>query len=130
MLRVHRIFLMLVLVLTAIPVVRLCAWKGVGEVAPLIEAVTPAEAVAGTLVTLTGFQLDAKHVGELYLTGGGADYDKVTILAQSDRAMSFRVPEGTPPCILGFAIKLVGRTELIDQAVFLKIVEGTLEPAS
>lgn len=130
MLRVHKIFLMLVLVLTAVPVIRLCAWKGVGEVAPLIQAVTPAEAVAGAVVTVTGFQLDVKHVGELYLSGGGEDYYKVSILAQSDRAMSFRVPEDTPPGILGFAIKLVGGTELIDQPVFLKIVEGTLKPAS
>ena len=66
MLRIHRIFLMLVLVLTAVPVIRLCAWKSVGEVVPLIQRVAPAEAVAGDTVTVTGFQLDSRHVGELY----------------------------------------------------------------
>jgi hypothetical protein len=121
---------MLVLVLTAIPVVRLCAWKGVGPVAPLIQRVTPPEAVGGAVVVLTGYQLDSKHVAELYLTGGGEDYDKVTILTQSDGAISFRVPEKTLPGILGFAIKLVGHTELIDQPVFLMILERPLEPAS
>ncbi len=80
MLRVHRIFLMLVLVLAAIPVVRLCAWKGVGEIGPMIQRVTPSETVAGGTVTVTGFQLDSKHVREVYLTGreAGSKLDRAT----------------------------------------------------
>lgn len=78
MLRVHRIFLMLVLVLTAIPVVRLLAWKGVGEIAPMVEAIAPAEAHPGDAVTITGFQLDFKHVREVYLSGGGIGSDNGT----------------------------------------------------
>jgi hypothetical protein len=120
--RIHRVFLMLVFVLTAIPVVRLYAWKGAGGVAPLIQAVSPAEAIAGDTVTLSGFQLDSKHIAELYLMGG-EDYYKVSILTQSDRAISFRIPEDTAPGVLGFAIKLAGGTELIDQPVFLRIIE-------
>jgi hypothetical protein len=129
MLRGHRTFLIPVLLLTAIPVVRLCAWKGVGQIAPAIQAVSPVEAVAGNVVTVSGFQLDSRHVAELYLMGG-EDYYKVSILTQSDRAISFRVPEDTAPGVLGFAIKLAGGTELIDQPVFLRIFEATLEPAS
>jgi|SRR5579863_5066715 len=120
--RVNRIFLMLVFVLTAIPVVRLCAWKGVGQVAPAIQAVSPVEAVPGDVVTLSGFQLDSKHVTELYLMGG-EDYYKVSILTQSDREISFRLPEDTAPGVVGFAIKVAGGTELIDQPVFIRVVE-------
>jgi hypothetical protein len=120
--RIHRIFLMLVLMLTAIPVMRLFAWKGVGEIAPMIERIAPAEAVAGETVTVTGFQLDSKHVGELYLSGPEIRY-KVEILAQSDREIRFRVPGYVPPGDLCIAIKLVGRTELVEQPMFVKIVE-------
>jgi hypothetical protein len=122
MLRIHRIFLMLVLLLTAIPVVRVLAWKNVGEIVPLIERVAPAAAVAGDTVTVTGFQLDSKHVRELYLSGSEARY-QADILTQSDLEISFRVPANVPLGEMCIAMKLVGQTELVEQPVFLKIVE-------
>ena len=128
MLRVHRIFLMLVLVLAAIPVVRLCAWKGVGEIGPMIQRVTPSETVAGGTVTVTGFQLDSKHVREVYLTGReagseiGSSY-QADILRQTDFEITFRVPAAVPSGDMCIALKIAGRTELVEQPVFLKIVE-------
>ena len=128
MLRVHRIFLMLVLVIAVIPVVRLCAWKGVGEIGPMIQRVAPAETVAGGTVTVTGFQLDSKHVRELYLTGreGGSEIDvnyQMVILGQTDFEITFRVPANVPPGDLCIALKLADRAELVEQPAFLKIVE-------
>jgi hypothetical protein len=122
MLRIHRIFLMLVLLLTAIPVVRVLAWKNVGEIVPLIERVAPAAAVAGDTVTVTGFQLDSKHVREMYLSGSEARY-QADILTQSDLEISFRVPANVPLGEMCIAMKLVRQTELVEQPVFLKIVE-------
>ncbi|HEY1758614.1 MAG TPA: hypothetical protein VGG72_24800 [Bryobacteraceae bacterium] len=122
MLRVHRIFLMLVFVLAAIPVVSLFAWKGVGEIAPMIGQVAPAQTVAGRTATATGFQLDARHVAELYLSDGDGYY-KVEILTQSDSEIRFRVPQNVPAGDKCVAMKLVGRVELVEQPVFLKILE-------
>jgi hypothetical protein len=126
MLRIHRIFLMLVLVLAAIPVVRLCAWKGVGEIGPMIQRVSPAETAAGGTVTVSGFQLDSKHVRELYLTGreGGSEVRyQADILTQTDFEISFRVPANVPAGDVCIALKLAGQTELVEQPVFFKIVE-------
>jgi hypothetical protein len=123
MLRVHKIFLMLVLVLTAIPVVRLFAWKGMGEMAPMIERVAPAEAHRGDTVTVTGFQLDSKHVSELYLSGRDARY-RVDILTQSSLEIGFRVPANAPAGeTLCIAIRRAGQAELVEQPVFLRILE-------
>ena len=122
MLRIHRIFLMLVFTLAAIPVVSLFAWKGVGEIAPLIEQVAPAQTVAGGAVTVTGFQLDSKHVAELYLSSSEGYY-KVEILTQTDREISFRVPENVPSGDMRIAIKLTGLAELLEQPAFLTIVD-------
>jgi len=122
MLRVHRIFLMLVLVLTAVPVVRLLAWKSVGEIVPVMERVTPAEVRPGGIVTVTGFQLDSKHVSELYLSGNEVRY-QVEIFTQNDREIRFRVPEYVPLGDVCIAMKLVGQIELVEQPVFLKIIQ-------
>ncbi len=128
MFRVHRIFLTLVLMLAAIPVVRLCAWKGVGEIGPMIQRVAPAEAVAGGAVTVSGFQLDSNNVRELYLSGREVGSEAVStyqadILTQTDFEITFRVPANVPSGELCIALKLVGQTELVEQPVFLRIVE-------
>ncbi len=122
MLRVHRIFLMLVLVLAAIPVVRLLAWRGVGEIVPVAERVAPAEAAPGDTVTVIGFQLDSQHVRELYLSGGEVRYP-VDILTQSSLEISFRVPEHVPAGDLCIALKLADQAELVEQPAFLKVVQ-------
>jgi hypothetical protein len=126
MLRIHRIFLMPVLMLMAIPVVRLRAWKGVGEIGPMIQRVAPTESVAGGTVTVIGFQLDSKHVRELYLSGREAGSEiryQADILTQTDFEITFRVPANVPLGEVCIALKVVGQTELAEQPVFLKIVE-------
>jgi hypothetical protein len=123
--RVHRIFLTGVLLLTVIPVARLFAWKGLGEIAPMIEQVAPAEAVAGGIVTVTGFNLDPKHVSELYLNGrenGAEVHYGAEILTQTGLEISFRVPTNVPPGDFCIAMKLVGRAELVEAPLYLKIV--------
>jgi hypothetical protein len=122
MLRVHRIFLMLVLMLAAIPVVRLCAWKGVGDLGPVVQRIAPTESVAGGIVTITGFQLDSKSVREVYLSGRDSNYQAV-ILTQTDFEITFRVPANVPPGDLCIALKLADRAELAEQPVFLKVLE-------
>ena len=122
MLRVHRIFLMLVLMLAAIPVVRLCAWKGVGDLGPVVQRIAPTESVAGGTVTITGFQLDSKSVREVYLSGRDSNYQAV-ILSQTDFEITFRVPANVPPGDLCIALKLADRAELAEQPVFLKVLE-------
>lgn len=122
MLRVHRIFLMLVLMLAAIPVVRLCAWKGVGDLGPVVQRIAPTESVAGGTVTITGFQLDSKRVREVYLSGRDSNYQAV-ILTQTDFEITFRVPANVPPGDLCIALKLADRAELAEQPVFLKVLE-------
>jgi hypothetical protein len=122
MLRIHRIFLMLVLMLAAIPVVRLCAWKGVGDLGPVVQRIAPTESVAGGTVTITGFQLDSKSVREVYLSGRDSNYQAV-ILTQTDFEITFRVPANVPPGDLCIALKLADRAELAEQPVFLKVLE-------
>jgi hypothetical protein len=122
MLRVHRIFLMLVLMLAAIPVVRLCAWKSVGDLGPVVQRIAPTESVAGGIVTITGFQLDSKSVREVYLSGRDSNYQAV-ILTQTDFEITFRVPANVPPGDLCIALKLADRAELAEQPVFLKVLE-------
>lgn len=122
MLRIHRIFLGLVLVLTAVPVVRLFALKGVGEFAPIVQRVAPEQAIPGGTVTVTGFQLDAKHVREVYLSAGDTRY-QAGIIRQTEGGITFRVPVNVPPGGLCISMKLAGRTELVEEPVFLEIVE-------
>ena len=121
MLRIHRIFLGLVLVLTTVPVVRLFALKGVGERAPIIQRIAPEQTVPGATVTVTGFQLDAKHVREVYLSAGDTLYP-TGIIRQTDADITFLVPTNVPPGGLCISMKVAGRTELVEEPVFLEIV--------
>jgi len=122
MLRVHRFFLILVLVLTAVPVVRLFAWKGVGPVVPVIQQVAPVQVYPGGAAMVTGFQLDSRHVSELYLSDRETRYP-VEILSQSDIEIRFRVPANIPSGYLTFAMKLAGQAALVEQPVLLRILE-------
>jgi len=122
MLRVQKIFLGSVLVLTAVPVVSLIAGKGVGENAPMIQRVAPEQVAPGGTVTVTGFQLDSKHVREVYLDAGDTRY-QAGILRQTDADITFVVPANVPPGGLSISLKLAGRTELVEEPVLLEIVE-------
>jgi hypothetical protein len=120
-LHIHKLFLGSVLALTAVPMVQLFAWKGAG-VAPIIQRAAPEQTVPGGMVTVTGVQLDAKHVQELYLSAGDTRY-MVGLVRQTDADITFRVPANVPPGGLSISMKLAGRTELVEEPVLLEIVE-------
>jgi len=118
---VHRIFLFLVLVLTAIP-----AWKlfaTLPRATVTIEQVLPAEARPGETVTVTGYALDAAHIQELYLIGDDDIAYPAGILFQSTTALRFRVPMKAPAGWMRIAVKAPDRAELKDQMAYLKVLE-------
>ena len=119
--RVYRVFLTLVLLLTAIPVVSL-AWKGTGARVTVMQQVTPSEARPGDIVLVTGYALEPERVREVYLTDGASDY-RVEILEQCDTAIRFRVPERIPPGQMRLTARIAGYSALLDQPVFLKILD-------
>jgi hypothetical protein len=118
---IHRIFLGLVLLLAAIPLVQFAgATLRTGDFT-VMEAVIPTEARPGDVVTVTGFALDADHLKEIYLTNGQLDY-RVEILEQNNIAVRLRVPAGVPAGQMRFAIVVGIRPELLEQPVLLKII--------
>jgi hypothetical protein len=121
MTRIHRVFLILVVLLTAIPLAQFAgATLSSGNVT-VLQGVTPTEARPGGVVTVTGVALDASHLKEIYLTNGDVDYS-VEILEQNDVAMRLRVPAKIPAGQMRFAIVVVSRPELLEQPVLLKIL--------
>lgn len=118
---VHRTFLVLVLALTAIP-----AWKlfaTLPQPTVIMDQVIPAEARAGETVMVTGFALDAAHIQELYLINDDDAAYRVEILSETGTALRFRVPLKIPAGTLRIAIRAPGRAGLIDQMVYLKVVD-------
>ena len=118
---VHRTFLVLVLALTAIP-----AWKlfaTLPQATVIMDQVVPAEARAGEAVMVTGFALDAAHIEELYLINEDDAAYRVEILTETGTALRFRVPLKIPTGTLRIAIRAPGRAGLIDQMVYLKVVD-------
>jgi hypothetical protein len=121
MTRIHRIFLGLVLLLAAIPVVQFASVTLDSVEFTVLQAVVPTEARPGDVVTVTGFALDADHLKEIYLTNGEMDY-RVEILEQNKVAARLRVPAGVPAGQMRFAIVVGTRPELLEQPVVLKII--------
>ena len=118
--RTNRIFLSLVLVLCAIPVVKLLGGD-LGGLVTVMQQVTPAVVRSGDVVTVTGYALDDKHVKEVYLTDADNDY-RVEIIEQGNVALRFRVPAKIPAGQMRLAVIVVGRDDLLEQPVFLKIL--------
>jgi hypothetical protein len=118
---VHRTFLVLVLILTVIPGWRLLATLPSPQLQ--MEQVIPAEARAGTVVTVTGYALDAAHIQELFLlTDQDAAY-QVEILRASGTSLRFRVPEKAPAGRMRIAVKAPDKAGLIEQMIALKVLE-------
>ena len=118
---VHRIFLLLVLVLTVIP-----AWKmfaTLPRVAVTIDQVIPAEVRPGENVTLTGYALDTGHIQELYLIAEDDVIYQAGILYQSNKTLRFTVPMRAPAGWLRIAVKAPNRAELMDQMAYLKVLD-------
>jgi hypothetical protein len=121
MTRIHRVFLVLVVLLAVIPLAQFAGAALSSGNVTVLQGVTPTEARPGDVMTVTGVVLDASHVKEIYLTDGDVDY-RVEILEQNDVAMRLRVPAKIPAGQMRFAIVVVSRPELLEQPVLLKIL--------
>jgi len=121
MTRIHRIFLGLVLLFAAIPLLQFASVTLDNVQFTVLQAVVPTQAWPGDIVTVTGFALDADHLKEIYLTNGEMDY-RMEILEQNKAAVRLRVPVGVPAGQMRFAIVVGTRPELLEQPVMLKIV--------
>jgi hypothetical protein len=121
MTRIHRIFLVLVALLAAIPLAQLAgATLGSGNVT-VLQGVMPTQARPGDIVTVTGFALGADRLKEIYLTDGVVDY-RVEILEQNNLAVRLQVPAKIPAGQWWFAIVVVSRPEMLEQPVLLKVL--------
>jgi len=120
MTRFHRVFLVLVALLAAIPFAQF-AGAALGNDVTVMQGVTPTEARPGDVVTVTGAALDASHVKEIFLTDGELDY-RMEILEQNNVAARLRVPPNIPAGQMRFAIVVASRLELLEQPVRLKIL--------
>lgn len=119
--RINRVFLALVLVLTAIPAWKLFATLPTPRV--FIDQVMPAEARPGDIVMVTGYALDAEHIEDIYLISEDANLYRVEILSESGRDLRFRVPARIPAGPVHIAVKAPMRPELIDQMVYFKVLD-------
>lgn len=118
---VHRTFLILVLVLTVIP-----GWKLLATLPSpglFMEQVVPAEARPGTVVTVTGYALDRAHIQELYLIDDEDAAYEAEILSASGTSLRFKVPQRIPAGRMRIAVKAPDKAGLIDQMIFLKILD-------
>jgi len=123
--RVHKVFLTLVFLLAAIPVARLVAWR-IPSTVPItvMQHVTPEEAAPGQSVMVTGFALDAANVRDVYLLDAKKEY-RVEILDQANTELRFRVPS-VPAGRMRLASIAPGYAELMEQSVFLTVLEGRI----
>jgi hypothetical protein len=118
---VHKTFLILVLVLTVIP-----GWKLLASLPSpglMMEQVVPAEARPGTIVTVTGYALDPAHIQELYLVGDDDTAYQAEILSASGASLRFKVPVRIPAGRMRIAVKVPDKAGLIDQMIYMKILE-------
>lgn len=115
---VHRIFLILVLVLTVVPGWRLLAT--LPSPGLMMEQVIPAEARAGTIVTVTGYALD---IEALYLVSEDNTVYQAEILSEAGTTLRFRVPGKVPAGLMQIAVKAPDKAGLVDQMVYLKVLD-------
>jgi hypothetical protein len=118
---IHRVFLVLVVLLAAIPFAQFAGAALSSNDVTVMQGVTPSEARPGDVVTVTGAALDASHVKEIYLTDGELDY-RMEILEQNNVAARLRVPANIPAGQMRFAMVVASRLELLEQPVRLKIL--------
>jgi hypothetical protein len=118
---VHRIFLVLVLILTVVP-----GWKMLATLPSpgvMMEQVIPAEARAGTVVTVTGYGLDDARIEALYLVSEDNTVYQAEILSEAGTTLRFRVPGKIPSGWMQIAVKAPDKAGLVDQMIFLKVLD-------
>lgn len=117
----HRTFLVLVLVLTVIPGWRLFAT--LPTQGAVMDQVIPAEARPGTVVTVNGYALDPGHIDEIYLVTENDVSYRVEIVNASGDTLRFKVPLKIPAGLMRIAIKAPDKAGLLDQMLYLKVLE-------
>ena len=96
---------------------------------PTMKEVVPSTAIVGTVVTVTGENLDRLHVTEVYLTKGSTD-TKVQLTAQAKTELKFRVPADLEPGRYGLTVLFNSKTPmLLDQPLYL-VVKREMETAN
>lgn len=118
---IHRTFLVVVLVLTVIPGWKLLATLPAPEV--MMAQAVPAEARPLSIVRVSGYALDAQHIEALFLVDDQDIAYQTDILGMSGNELRFRVPAKTPAGEMRIAIKAPDKAGLIDQMIYLKILE-------
>lgn len=118
---IHRTFLVLVLVLTVIPGWRLFATLPAPE--PVMLQAMPVEVRPLTIVTVSGYALDPQHIEALYLVSDDETAYQADILSMNGTELRFRVPGNTPVGLMGIAVKMPKQPGLIDQMLYLKVLE-------
>lgn len=111
-----------IILLTPVPL-----WCGDNPVVgvPTMKEVIPAVATPGTVVLVTGENLDRLHVAEVYLTKGTNDV-KVQLIAQAKAELKFKVPAEVEVGRYGITLLTTGTTPmLLDQPVYLTVKRET-----
>jgi hypothetical protein len=94
---------------------------------PQMQAVDPASAKIGDVVTVTGDNLDQTVVAALYLTNGKEDF-KVEITEQSATAIKFKVPSTVKTGRLALMVLTKGKdAKLIEEPVKV-LIEAPIAP--
>lgn len=118
---VHRVFLGLVLILTVVPGWRLLAT--LPSPGLMMEQVVPAEARAGSMVTVTGYGLDPAHIEALYLVSEDNTAYQADILSESGTTLRFWVPRKIRTGWMQIAVKTPDKAGLVDQMIYLKVLD-------
>jgi len=94
---------------------------------PQMQAVDPASAKAGDVVTVTGENLDQTMVAALYLTNGKDDF-KVEITGQTATEIKFKIPAAVKTGRLALMVLTKGKdARLIEEPVKV-LIEAPLAP--
>ncbi len=90
---------------------------------PQMRAVDPGNGKAGTVLTVTGENLDKASVSKLFLTDGKNDIE-VPIEGQEATSIKFKIPSAAKPGRLALMILTAGKDpKLIEQPVKVTIDE-------
>ena len=119
---IRRAFLTTVLLLAAIPMVRLLAFKDPGWNEAVMQQVLPVQVRPGGEAMIVGTGLDASHVYEIHLIDGKNDH-RVEILQQCDTAIRFRIPAKLDRGYVQIAARVARYPMLLDQPLFLSILD-------
>jgi hypothetical protein len=116
----HLFFVLAALVLLT-PLPLWCGDEIKGAGVPVMKEVVPSTATPGTVVLVNGEYLDRLHVAEVYITRGAIDI-KVTVTAQSNALLKFKVPDETEPGRYGITVLTAAKVPmLLDQPVYLTV---------